>query len=98
MTGTPKAYWIARVTITDPEAYAGYQAIAPKAFAKYRAKFLARGGETEICEGDRWDRHVVIEFDSLAAARECYASDEYRAARARREGACRAEVFIVEGV
>lgn len=92
------AYWIARVTITDPDAYAGYQALAPKAFAKYGARFLARGGETVICEGGQWDRHVVIEFDSLKAARDCYDSPEYRAAREARAAACRAEVFITEGV
>ncbi|WP_346429644.1 DUF1330 domain-containing protein [Paracoccus sp. DMF-8] len=38
------AYWIAHVTVHDPAAYAGYQALAPKAFAKFGAEFLARGG------------------------------------------------------
>ena len=38
------AYWIAHVTVTDPEAYAGYQALAPAAFAAHGARFLARGG------------------------------------------------------
>jgi hypothetical protein len=44
------------------------------------------------------DRHVVIEFPPLAAARACYQSAEYQAARARREGAAVAHVVIVEGV
>ncbi|WP_374632520.1 DUF1330 domain-containing protein [Paracoccus sp. (in: a-proteobacteria)] len=93
----PKAYWIARVTVTDPDAYAGYQALAPQAFAKYGAKFLARGGRALTCEGPEWQRHVVIEFESLDAARDCYDSPEYRAARQKRAGACHAEIFIVEG-
>ena len=29
------AYWIAHVTVTDPEAYQGYQALAPAAFAAH---------------------------------------------------------------
>lgn len=98
MTSSPKAYWIARVTITDPKAYAGYQALAPKAFAKYRARFPARGGEAVTCEGQEWERQVVIEFDSLKDARACYDSPEYIAARESRKDACRAEIFIVEGV
>ncbi len=93
-----RAYWIARVTVTDPEAYAGYQALAPAAFERYGARFLARGGETDCCEGPLWERHVVIEFPSLEQARACYASPEYSAARACRDGACRAEVFITEGL
>lgn len=93
-----KAYWIARVTVTDLESYAGYQALAPEAFAKHGARFLARGGDTDTPEGKRWDRHVVIEFPSLAEARACYASPEYSKARALRAGACDAEVFITEGL
>lgn len=91
------AYWIARVTVTDPETYRGYQELAPAAFKKYGARFLARGGETVTAEGAAWERHVVIAFDTLDAARACYESPEYRAARARRDGACRAEIFITEG-
>jgi uncharacterized protein (DUF1330 family) len=30
--------------VTDPEAYQGYQALAPAAFAAYGAQFLVRSG------------------------------------------------------
>ena len=93
-----KAYWIAHVTVTDPEAYTGYQALAPAAFAAHGARFLARGGAHEVLEGPVLDRHVVIEFPSLAAARACYQSAEYQAAKARRDGAAVAHVVIVEGL
>jgi uncharacterized protein (DUF1330 family) len=92
------AYWIAHVTVTDPKAYQGYQALAPAAFAAHGARFLARGGAHEVLEGPVLDRHVVIEFPTLAAARACYQSAEYQAARARREGAALAHVVIVEGL
>ncbi len=92
------AYWIAHVTMTDPAAYAGYQALAPAAFAAHGARFLARGGTAEVLEGPALDRHVVIEFPSLAAARACYHSAEYLAARAKRDSACTAHVVIVEGL
>ncbi len=93
-----KAYWIAHVTVTDPAAYTGYQALAPAAFAAHGARFLARGGAHEVLEGPALDRHVVIEFPSLAAARACYQSAEYQAAKARRDGAAVAHVVIVEGL
>lgn len=93
-----KAYWIAHVTVTDPDAYKGYQTLAPAAFAAHGARFLARGGAHEVMEGPMLDRHVVIEFPSLAAARACYGSAEYQAAKARRDGAATAHVVIVEGL
>ena len=92
------AYWIAHVTVTDAEKYREYQALAPAAFARFGARFLARGGEAEVFEGPVHARHVVIEFPDLAAARACYASEEYRAARAAREGAAEVSVVIVDGV
>jgi uncharacterized protein (DUF1330 family) len=92
------AYWIAHVTVTDPDAYKGYQALAPAAFAAHGARFLARGGAAETLEGPLLDRHVVIEFPSIQAARACYHSDAYQTARACRAGACVAHVVIVEGL
>ena len=92
----PKAYWIANVTVTNPEAYQGYQAIAPQAFAEFGARFLARG-EAETLEGNPWQRRVIIEFNSLEDARACYNSEAYRAARAKRNNACKADIALIEG-
>ena len=91
------AYWIAHVTVTDPDAYKAYQALAPAAFAAHGARFLARG-PGDVLEGPEMARHVVIEFPTLAAARACYASAEYQAAKALRDGAATAHVVLVEGV
>jgi uncharacterized protein (DUF1330 family) len=92
------AYWIAHVSITDAEAYACYQAMAPAAFAAHGATFLARGGQATVLEGPDAPRHVVIAFPSFAAALACYHSAEYQAAKAKRDGACTAHVIIVEGL
>jgi uncharacterized protein (DUF1330 family) len=93
-----KAYWIARVTVTDPDQYKHYAGDAPVAFKKYGAIFLARGGAFEQMEGKGRPRNVVVEFPSLQAARDCYNSAEYQAARAKRIGAGEADIVIVEGV
>lgn len=93
-----KGYWIARVTVTDPDRYQGYAGMAPEAFRKYNGRILARGGRFEQLEGEGRPRNVVIEFDSFEQALACYRSPEYQAARARRQGAGEAEIVIVEGV
>ena len=92
------AYWFAHVTVTDPVAYADYQTLAPAAFAAHGAKFLARGGASEVLEGPDITRQVVIEFPTLAAAKACYASDAYQPAKQCRASAATAHVVIVEGL
>ena len=93
-----KGYWIAHVTVTDPERYLSYQQIAPEAFAKFGARFLARGGEAVTLEGSAFQRHVIIEFDNKAQALACYHSPEYQTARAHRSAACEAHITIVDGL
>ena len=93
----PKGYWIARVDVHDPETYKSYVETAKPAFARYEAKFLARGGETEVLEGVARARNVVIEFPSLQHAHDCYHSPEYTAARAFRDKAGQGEFILVEG-
>jgi uncharacterized protein (DUF1330 family) len=93
-----KGYWIARVTVKDPDQYKLYAEGAPLAFTRYGAKVLARGGRAQQMEGTGRPRNVVIEFASFEAAVECYNSPEYQAARAQRAEAGEAEIVIVEGV
>ena len=94
----PKGYWIAHVTVTEPEQYQHYATATREAFQKYGANILARGGAFRQLEGDGHPRNVVIEFPSLQAALDCYNSPEYQAAKAKREGAGIANIVLVEGV
>ena len=93
-----KGYWIAHVTISNPDQYKFYAEAAPEAFKKYGATILARGGKSQQMEGQGRPRNVVIEFPSLQAAIDCYSSPEYQAAKANRKGAGEAEIVLVEGV
>ena len=93
----PKAYWIGRIDVSDPDAYKKYVAANANAFGKYRAKFLVRGGKAETREGGSRARNVVIEFKDYATARACYDSPEYRDAMKLRENASDADLVIVEG-
>jgi uncharacterized protein (DUF1330 family) len=94
----PKGYWIARVDVRDPEAYKDYVAAAKLAFDRFGAKFLARGGQHEVVEAPGRARNVVIEFESLAVAHDCYHSPEYQRAAAIRQKVGDGEIVLVEGV
>jgi len=97
MSEAKKGYWIAMVSITDPERYPDYVAANKAAFDKYGARFLVRGGQASSPEGFAADRHVVIEFDSYATALACYDSPEYQAALKLRRSCSTAHFAIVEG-
>jgi uncharacterized protein (DUF1330 family) len=94
----PKAYVIARVTVTDAAAYADYARLAPEAMRLYGARILARGGLTHALEGDCRPRNVILEFDSMDAALAYWNSAEYQSARTHRLGAAEIELCAVEGV
>lgn len=93
----PKGYWIAHVTIDDPQIYETYKAANAAVFAQYGAKFLVRGGGQDVREGATRGRTVVIEFPSLEAATACYDSNAYQAAKALRDPISQGDMMIVEG-
>lgn len=99
-----KGYWIAHVGAQDAasfssDAYAAYVAGARPAFEQRGAKFLVRGGEHQTVEGDDLgSRHVVIEFESLEAAKDCYNSPEYQEAKKHRTAVSNATIILVEGL
>ncbi len=92
----PTALWIAHVTVTDPEAYGRYAALATGAIAAHGGVFLARGARYVQLEGQDRARNVVARFPSLEAAEACYRSPEYQAALAHAIGAATRDLVIVE--
>jgi uncharacterized protein (DUF1330 family) len=92
-----KGYWIARVDVTDPEAYNAYGTANAEAFRKFGARFLVRAGKYESVEGMSRSRNVVIEFKDYATALACYRSPEYAAAKTLRVGAASADIIVIEG-
>jgi len=93
----PKAYWIARVTVRDPERYKDYISTARPALERFNARFLARGGAVDELEGSNRPRNVIIEFPDRESALACYNSPEYQAAKAIREQVSEADLAIVQG-
>jgi len=92
------ALWIAHATVTDPEAYGRYAALAGPAIAAQGGIFLARGGRHVQLEGKGHARNVVARFPSLEAAEACYRSDAYQAALSHARGAAERDLVIVEEI
>lgn len=94
------AYVIAQVDIKDPERYAEYIKMVPATVTQYGGKFIARGGNAEVLEGEKQlpQRLVIIEFESMERAKAWWASDEYREAKALRQATSNGTLFLVDGM
>jgi uncharacterized protein (DUF1330 family) len=93
------AYVIVETDVHDPEQYERYKAAAPGAIAAGGGRYLARGGELAVLEGDwRPQRLVVLEFPDLDAAKRWHDSPGYREARRLRDGAATFQMVAVEGL
>ena len=93
-----KGYWIVSVDISNPESHKMYVAETRSAFRKYGARFVVRGGKSEVAEGKARSLIVVIEFKDYATALECYAPRSLgRSRRAAGGGARCAAVAVREG-
>ena len=93
------AYLIVETDVTDPEQYEQYKAASPGAVAAGGGRFLVRGGDMAVLEGD-WTpkRLVVLEFEDLEAAKRFYESEQYQTAKQLREGAAHFRMVAVEGL
>ena len=93
------AYVIVETDVTDPEQYEQYKAASPAAIAAGGGRFLVRGGEFTVLEGD-WcpPRLVLLEFEDLEAAKRWYESQAYQEARKLRAGAASLRAVAVQGV
>ena len=93
------AYIIATIEVTDPEKFEVYRGQVPATIEKHGGRYLARGGEVSVVEGDQPERRtVVLEFDSLEKAKGWYYSDDYAGPKALRIASTISNVMIVEGV
>ena len=93
------AYVISEIEPRDTALYERYRALAPATIARYGGRYLVRGGEADVVEGGPPAKIIVIlEFPSMARAREWYRSPEYAEALKVRAGALDRRLIFVEGV
>ncbi len=73
------AYVIAAETVTDPAMFDRYRGEVPATLVPFGGRFVVRGGNLTVLEGE-WPqpRLVIIEFPSRDAAQAWYDSAAYR--------------------
>ena len=93
-----KAFVIAAETITDELMFSRYRKAVAATLEAFGGKFVVRGGQLKVVEGD-WPhaRLVVIEFPSREAAEDWYHSAEYQKIIGLRLGSAVTNLIIVEG-
>jgi len=92
------AYVVYQAEVTDPQRYEEYKPRAAASIAAAGGRYLVRGGEVEVLEGDPpAGRTVVLEFPTMRAALDWYRGDDYTEARKLRADAARARMYVVEG-
>jgi uncharacterized protein (DUF1330 family) len=92
------AYVIADVHVTDLERYPEYVRQVPGTLEPFGGRFIARGGQTDVREGEWNDRVVIIEFPSLEAARGWYESETYQRILPIRLANSEGRIVIVDGL
>jgi uncharacterized protein (DUF1330 family) len=93
------AYIIATIEVTDLEKFEVYRGQVPATIENHGGRYLARGGEVTVVEGDQPTRRtVILEFDSLEKANSWYYSDDYAGPKELRIASTISNVMIVEGV
>ena len=94
-----KVYLIAHIEVTNPELMENYRAQVPAIVAKYKGKYLVRGGETEVIEGDYFKHRIVIlELPDRKSADDFYTSEDYAPIKELRLKAGNNSSVLVEGI
>jgi len=93
------AYVVVDIQVNDVEGYEDYKRLAPPSIAAHGGKYLARGGQTEVLEGD-WSpsRLVILQFEDIEQARKWLNSSEFSAARELRHKTSGTNMVVIEGV
>src|SRR3954464_6569521 len=93
------AYVIVETEIYDPDQYAQYKEASPDAVHSGGGRFVVRGGELAVLEGD-WSpsRLLILEFPACGGERRWSASPEYEEAKRLREGAATLRMVAVQGL
>ncbi|MBJ7474670.1 MAG: DUF1330 domain-containing protein [Betaproteobacteria bacterium] len=93
------AYLVALITVTNQEKFLEYATLSAATAERYGAKFVIRGRDIEVVEGEMpHSRVVILEFKDKNMAKVFFDSPEYAQAKEVRREACDFHAFIVEGV
>ena len=90
---------IVDIEVLDPVVYEDYKKLASASIAAHGGRYLVRGGKSEVLDGS-WTpkRLVVLQFDSVDAAKRWRSSAEYAEAKKVREKCAKSNMVVVEGL
>jgi uncharacterized protein (DUF1330 family) len=91
------AYVIGEVEVTKPTELGDYGKMVAAAVEKFGGRYLARGAASHVLEGGPAHKFLLIEFESVETAQRWYASPEYQAAKAVRQGKSNLRLLVIEG-
>src|SRR2546421_2604287 len=93
------AYVIVETEIYDPDQYAQYKEASPAGVHGGGGRFVGRGGELAVLEGD-WhpSRLVILESPDRETAKAWSSSPKYEQAKALRRGAAPPRMVAVRGL
>jgi uncharacterized protein (DUF1330 family) len=92
-------YVVVDVDVHDPETYTEYRAKAAPTVLGRGGRYIVRGGDVTHVEPG-WDLHrfVILEFPTVAQAKEWYESPEYQEVLPIRLRSARSRLAMVEGL
>ena len=93
------AYLISDVIVRDPSAFEIYRTHAAASIKAFGGRYLVRGGETTVLEGQRPPLAIfIVEFPDMQTIRRWSASPEYALALEFRDQALSRSLIMVDGV
>ena len=94
-----KAYMIAHIEVTNQDLMAKYREKVSAIIEKYNGKYLVRGGDSKLLEGDFFKHRIVlVEFPDRESAEKFYHSEEYAPIKQMRLEAGNNSSVIVDGL
>ncbi len=92
------AYLVAEIDVTDPPGYQAYLKKAVPTLKPYDAHFVARG-KPDVVEGTAAQGNIlIVEFPSMAAAKQWYTTPPYKDLIAERQKSAKSRLYFVDGM
>jgi len=82
--------------VYDQEMYGDYIKKVVNIIQSHNGEYIARSNKILPFAGDKPERAIVIAFDSMEEAKNCFLSEEYEKIKHLRENSTRSRAFFIE--
>ncbi|HLG33216.1 MAG TPA: DUF1330 domain-containing protein [Ignavibacteriaceae bacterium] len=92
------SYMIVEIDVKDPVGYEDYKKQTPASLKPYGGKFIVRGGNPQLIEGETEPtRIVILQFENSEKAKAWWNSPEYEGPKKLRQTTAKTRMILVEG-